>query len=265
MEVQQAESNNQFHYTMTINDISDDTFKTYVAESKTWTELLTKCGYNNKGNKKYVVKRIENLGLDINHLPKGQNWADGEKRTMVRYTLEDILVANSAYASMTSLKNRLKKELNWEHQCHSCKLTEWLGNPIPLEIEHKNGIHNDNRIENLAFLCPNCHALTDTYKGKNVKTYKDVEQKQTNTCLDCKKDITKNSFRCEECQKIKARVVERPSYEQLKKELTTSNYLAMGRKYSVSDNTIRKWMRWYEKREVKQETEDELNNDFENK
>lgn len=135
-----------------------------------------------------------------------------------------------------------------------------MGKAIPLEMEHKNGIHNDNRIENLAFLCPNCHALTDTYKGKNIKTYKEVDQNEVTKCVDCKKNITKNSVRCDDCQKIKARVVPRPSYDELKEELKTSNYVAICRKYSVSDNTIRKWMKWYEKRQTVEKTEDQINN-----
>lgn len=55
------------------------------------------------------------------------------------------------------------------HKCESCNLEEWLGNKIPLELDHINGVNNDNRIENLRILCPNCHALTPTYRGKNIK------------------------------------------------------------------------------------------------
>jgi 5-methylcytosine-specific restriction endonuclease McrA len=55
-----------------------------------------------------------------------------------------------------------------EHKCEHCGKTEWLGYSIPLELHHINGIHTDNRIENLRVLCPNCHALTDNYRGKNI-------------------------------------------------------------------------------------------------
>lgn len=50
-----------------------------------------------------------------------------------------------------------------------CGNTEWLDKHIPLELHHINGNHKDNRLSNLQLLCPNCHALTDNYRGKNIK------------------------------------------------------------------------------------------------
>jgi 5-methylcytosine-specific restriction endonuclease McrA len=54
------------------------------------------------------------------------------------------------------------------HYCWGCNLSQWLGKPITLEIEHVNGNNGDNALSNLKILCPNCHAQTDTYKGKNL-------------------------------------------------------------------------------------------------
>ena len=53
------------------------------------------------------------------------------------------------------------------HQCSICKLTEWIGNPIPLELDHIDGNHTNNKRSNVRLICPNCHAQTDNYKGKN--------------------------------------------------------------------------------------------------
>ena len=61
--------------------------------------------------------------------------------------------------------------------CDACKLNSWLDLPIRLQLNHINGIHDDNRPENLEFLCPNCHSLTDTYGGLN-KPYKNKKRKQ---------------------------------------------------------------------------------------
>lgn len=65
-------------------------------------------------------------------------------------------------------KERLFSSGLKEQSCESCGLSEWLGSVIPLEIDHVNGVHTDNRVENLCILCPNCHAKTDTYRGKNI-------------------------------------------------------------------------------------------------
>ena len=107
---------------------------------------------------------------------------------------------------MTCLKKRLIKEKGFEHKCYKCNLTEWQGKTIPIELEHINGIHSDNRIENITFLCCNCHALTDTYKGKNIKN-KCTKEKVDNTCEQCKKIITSNAKYCHECYNIKNRKV----------------------------------------------------------
>lgn len=58
-----------------------------------------------------------------------------------------------------------------ESYCYECKLTEWCGKNIPLELDHIDGSHNNNSLDNLRLLCPNCHAQTETYRGKNKKGY----------------------------------------------------------------------------------------------
>jgi len=69
------------------------------------------------------------------------------------------------------LKKRLLKENVKMHRCENCGLTEWLACPIPLEQHHKDGKRYNNAIENLLLLCPNCHALTDNYRAKNIKKF----------------------------------------------------------------------------------------------
>ena len=80
--------------------------------------------------------------------------------------IKEILQKNINFGT-NSLKKRLIKENYFEHKCYKCNLTEWNGKPIPIELEHINGDRFDNTIENLTILCPNCHAQTETYRGKN--------------------------------------------------------------------------------------------------
>jgi|SRR5271166_3659321 len=88
-----------------------------------------------------------------------------------KYTLEEILIENSPFKSTNHLRKRLLAEGVFEHQCSNCLNREWLGSLIPLELEHRNGIRSDCRLENITLLCPNCHTLTTTYRGRKQKKF----------------------------------------------------------------------------------------------
>lgn len=75
-----------------------------------------------------------------------------------RYDIEDILVENSTYLSIARLKERLVNETDMTYKCAICGIDSWMGQPLSLHLDHINGINNDHRLENLRFLCPNCHS-----------------------------------------------------------------------------------------------------------
>ncbi|MCB2406880.1 HNH endonuclease [Hymenobacter lucidus] len=149
--------------------ISDEQFGVAVAGCLSVAQVIKRLGLVPAGgNYKTVKDRIAALGLDTNHFT-GSGWNVGERyRNFGRqYRLEDILIENSPYAFTHGLRNRLLKEGYKAYKCEQCGLTEWLSQPIPLELHHMNGVSNDHRLENLQLLCPNCHAQTTSYRGKN--------------------------------------------------------------------------------------------------
>lgn len=143
-----------------------------VDESCHWAEVCRKLGIQPfTGAQSHLKRRADKLGVQYGHF-KGQGWSKGKTFTP-RRPIEDYLVENSNSKSH-SLKNRLIKEGLKQRRCEDCGLTEWMGQPIPIELEHVNGNHFDNRLDNLKILCPNCHALTSTNSGKNRGAYSTI-------------------------------------------------------------------------------------------
>jgi hypothetical protein len=149
---------------------TDHDLRTVVAASTTLSGVLRALGYNPSGGMhRYVSKRIANLGLDTSHFV-GRSWAKGVRRpSPCRIPLPEILVPNSTYTNTARLRTRLVAAGLKPPHCECCGLDAWMGEPLPLALDHINGDHTDNRIENLRILCPNCHALTVTWCGRNTK------------------------------------------------------------------------------------------------
>lgn len=87
-----------------------------------------------------------------------------------RYTIEELFVNPSNWQS-NKLRRRLLIDKIKDFVCEICGLTEWMGNPIPLELDHIDGDKHNNELDNLRIICPNCHATTSTYRGKNIGRY----------------------------------------------------------------------------------------------
>lgn len=119
------------------------------------------------GNYRTIHRYIKEWDIDTTHFT-GQLWnKGGHVVCSPAKSLNEILVDGSEYKSYRLAKRLLKEGIK-EHRCELCGNDEWMGRPIPLELHHINGIHTDNRLDNLQLLCPNCHALTDNYRGKNI-------------------------------------------------------------------------------------------------
>jgi 5-methylcytosine-specific restriction endonuclease McrA len=99
--------------------------------------------------------------------------ARGKTRKYCDNRCQQIETKNNSYEKLKNgeitnrftIKNILVRYFG--HRCSSCNLSEWLGVPIPLEVDHINGDASNNVISNLRLLCPNCHGITPTWKGRN--------------------------------------------------------------------------------------------------
>lgn len=147
---------------------TDEQFIEAVKTSKSYAQVIEKLGLKVAGSNYDTVKRkIKELNLDISHMT-GRIWNKGKTYEIKqKRPLSEILTINSTF-NTNHLKQRLFKEGVKEKCCECCGLKMWQGHPIALELHHINGIKDDLRIENLQILCPNCHAMTDNYRGKNI-------------------------------------------------------------------------------------------------
>ena len=119
------------------------------------------------GNYVQVKKYIKQLNLDTSHFT-GQGHLRGKTHTYTRRPLTDYTEKGVSIQSH-KLRLRLIADGVFPPCCNKCGGSHWMGQDIPLELEHKDGNHHNNSLDNLELLCPNCHAQTPTYRGKNKR------------------------------------------------------------------------------------------------
>ena len=197
--------------------------------------------------------------------------------TIKNQRLLSEILTDGVYHNATKLKNRLFNEGVKEYKCEKCGISEWNGKHITLEIHHINGNHNDNRLENLQILCPNCHSQTINFNGKSknlncddalqklrereqvrqqeieetkqrwgmVKKYTKVDR--TKICQQCGKSfIGRGEKYCSRECAAKAAVKNNITIEQIYDTAKEVNSLIqLGKKFNMTDNGIRKILNRY--------------------
>lgn len=223
-----------------------------VSQSYCFSDLIDRVGKTKTGKYLRIIKQYLILfNIDTSHFDPYKKNREVLNNARREFTLEHWLQMGSTIGS-AHLKLILYKKGLKERKCELCgQSEEWQGKRMSLILDHINGIPNDNRIENLRIVCPNCNATLDTHcRGykKLKKTAKSDVQKNENM-VATKSKIIKNVVQTENQIKshINQRKVKRPEYNQLVDEINQMGYSATGRKYGVSDTAIRKWVKYYEK------------------
>lgn len=147
-----------------VYSISEEEFRNLIKSSYSYREALLKLGYCGSGRGYDIIKRrIKELNISIKHFSSfGKN-----SNNKIKYTLQEILIKDSKYTNTTNMKQRLIKAEMLEYKCAICGNTgNWLNKELVLQLDHINGDHTDNRIENLRLLCPNCHSQTETFTSR---------------------------------------------------------------------------------------------------
>ena len=150
-----------------IYKLSDEQFVELLKNSSTISEVLFKLGYSVKGNSWGFAKirqRMSDLNLD-GSVFKGKSPIT-KYGSLHKVNASDILKPNCKHARSVLRRHVINNNLI-PYRCAICGCVEWQGRTLSLELDHINGINNDNRIENLRFLCPNCHSQTTTYGSRN--------------------------------------------------------------------------------------------------
>ncbi|MDP1846196.1 MAG: HNH endonuclease [Solirubrobacteraceae bacterium] len=225
--------------------------RTAIEASFSYAETLRRLDLRTTGGNWLTLQRwAERWGISTEHFDRNAS-STALMRARAR-PLAEILVAGSPY-SRSSLKRRLWAEGLKPRLCGLCGQGElWRGRPLGLILDHLNGVRDDNRLENLRIVCPNCAATLDTHCGR--KNRREV----TRACERC--GFTRiapasatapapagcgTSARASPTRAC--RRAERPPHDQLLREIAATSDSAVGRRYGVSDNAIRKWVRQYER------------------
>lgn len=204
-----------------------------VTTSHSYSGVLAKLGIPNRGNNIKTLKdKIRDAKMDVSHFT-GQSYKRGKSN--YKYLSASQYLKNGSRIKSFVLKEKLIQEGIKEAACEICGISNWMYRPIILQLHHINGRHDDNRLENLQILCPNCHSQTETFAGK---ANKHIEYK--NTCIVCGKRISCGSTYCRKCYDYNIRRKIRVSDEDLIKEYgETKNLSLLARKYGVTATAIR--------------------------
>jgi len=216
-----------------ISLVSRDVLQKYYDNSSSISEILNKFYLHNAGGNANTLKRIaKELNISYYQFKKNQKikiQLSNDVKSIYALSIDEIMKR-----ARKSIKKYIIHHNLIDYKCDKCgNLGEHNGLLLVLQLDHINGINDDNRLNNLRFLCPNCHSQTKTFAGKNLG-------KTVTYCSDCGKVITNNSIRCKKCA---AMIYRKRKFEiskdELEKLINEMPMTKVGKIYGVSDNAIR--------------------------
>jgi hypothetical protein len=225
-----------------------------VAASQSYSAVLRRLGMRAAGGNHGTIRKYVALwGISVDHFdPHATQRRRAGRPAATAQPLAEILVEHSTY-SRGHLKERLFREGVKVRVCELCGQDEtWRGRRMAMILDHINGVADDHRLENLQIVCPNCAATLDTHCGR--------QNRKDRACVRCGTVFRPRTLAQRHCSKacgIRAssghgprpdlRKVVRPPYNHLVREIHAMGWEAVGRRYGVSGNAVRKWVRQYER------------------
>jgi len=259
----------------------EDLVRKYLPLSTSMNNLCSNLGLRGvDGYYEKIKKVINKYDLPISHFsPRKSSYNSYLKRELdengrfIRMPDTNFFVKDSKRHGESIIKRLIEGGYK-EYKCENCGIKEWDGKPLRLQVHHMNGDHNDNRIENIQLLCPNCHTQTDTYgrnnlaKNKGFRISKRVEEiynnsepsykpkdiqelkteietkkpKEKRYCQKCGKEITGDGekYCSSECAREASKKFEVTPEQLIEDFKEIKSFSGVGRKYGVTDNAIKR-------------------------
>jgi predicted RNA-binding Zn-ribbon protein involved in translation (DUF1610 family) len=217
------------------------------------------------GNHSHISRKLKYYEIDISHfLGKTSNCGKNHKGSKKNHWTKILIKKDSGARKPSFILRRALIESGREYKCSSCGNDgKWNGKELRLQIDHKNGDWLNNQLENLSFLCPNCHSQTEGWCGNKGdsdlisaarasrnrlrrKRKLPLDHKFTpnyvrKQCINCKKEISQKAKRCKSCSmKQHETKINWPSTKELIEMTKKKSFLQVGKILGVSDNAIRK-------------------------
>lgn len=172
-----------------IYECTDEQFVNLIKNSANIAEVLFKLGYTVKGNSwgySQVKQRMTDLNLSSANF-KGKN-AYYETNKEREISPDKLFRINCKHTRTVLRRNIIRNNL-LPYKCAICGISKWNNKTLSLELDHINGMNNDNRLENLRFLCPNCHSQTTTYGSRNQQ-----QNESTYEITDELRELVSNTY-----------------------------------------------------------------------